>query len=278
MSYCSDRVAIAMSVYSKDSPKFFDESLDSLLRQTYEKMDVFLRVDGSVSDSLLTIIDRYIELFKGRLIVDYCQVNKGLAFQLNRIIERVISEGGYQYVARMDSDDIAVPDRIAKQVAYFQKYSTVSVLGSDVIEIDSVGNPVFYKKMDATHSEMIGKIIRKCPLNHPTVMFRLNVFEDGFMRYNEKLKNTQDYYLWVDLLSAGYIFSNLNEALLYFRVDETFFKRRGLKKAVNDIYSRLYAFRKLENFSFVNLTYLILLALLRVMPGTIKKLVYRLMR
>jgi hypothetical protein len=92
------------------------------------------------------------------------------------------------------------------------------------------------------------------------------------------LKNTQDYYLWVDLVKDGCLFANINETLLKFRIDENFHQRRGLKKAMNDLKSRLYSFKILKNYSISNVLHVILLFILRVSPAWIKKLAYKKLR
>ncbi|MDV5059493.1 glycosyl transferase, partial [Vibrio diabolicus] len=120
-------------------------------------------------------------------------------------------------------------------------------------------------------------IIKRCPFNHPSVMFRMSVFEDGF-RYKSELMNTQDYYLWVDLLAAGKNFANINEPLLMFRINESFHSRRGFKKAMNDLNSRIYAFKKLDVLNLSNIIHTISLFLLRIAPTSIKKWAYKTLR
>jgi hypothetical protein len=132
--------------------------------------------------------------------------------------------------------------------------------------------------MAKTNEILVKNIIKKCPFNHPTVMFRTTVFLNSNVRYKAELMNTQDYYLWVDLVKAGYLFANINEPLLKFRIDENFHTRRGLKKAINDLKARFYAFKVLRNFSMSNLLHVTLLFALRISPATIKKIAYKKLR
>ncbi|MBE8233761.1 MAG: hypothetical protein HAW67_08500 [Endozoicomonadaceae bacterium] len=108
-------------------------------------------------------------------------------------------------------------------------------------------------------------------------MAKIKIFNDG-NRYNVSLLNTQDYYLWVDLIAAGNTFSNINKPLLYFRKNSSFYKRRGFKKVFNDIRCRLYAMQKLNCFSLKNLFYLVSLVIIRIAPSKLKKLAYHFFR
>ncbi len=270
-----NKIAVALSIYKSDTLIYLQESINSILNQTYKNFDLYIKVDGDVNNDIRFFLKK-LENNKNVFIDYYCS-NKGLAFRLNQIIDEVVEKGIYDFVARMDADDISVLNRFQVQIDFFQKHHNVDVLGSDIIEIDEYGNELFYKRMDYDHNKIKTKIIKKCPFNHPSVMFKIDVFNSGF-RYNSALKNTQDYYLWVDLLSAGKIFSNVNKPLLMFRVNESFHSRRGLNKAINDVKSRLYAFRKLDVISFSNIVHVINLFILRLSPSKIKKIAYKYLR
>ncbi|MEZ8370510.1 glycosyltransferase [Vibrio splendidus] len=270
-------VAVAMSVYHADRKANIELSINSLLTQTYEFVDIYVQVDGPVDPDISELLLKYERENIERFSVEFNSDNLGLATRLNSIIDTVVNKDKYKYLARMDADDISMSDRIDKQVSFMENNVDISVLGTSIVEIDHVGNVVFEKRMSTSHSELQKNIIKSCPFNHPTVMFRLDVFFDGF-RYNSKLKNTQDYYLWVDLLEAGKRFANIEEPLLKFRVDSNFHHRRGVIKALNDVKSRLYAFKKLKIVNVSNLAHVIALFCLRISPSFIKKWAYKNLR
>ena len=108
-------------------------------------------------------------------------------------------------------------------------------------------------------------------------VIRYNVFNDGH-RYNGDLLNTQDYFFWITLASKGYIFRNLKDRLLKFRRVNNFYKRRGLSKSLNEFKARVYAITKLKQFSPYNFFYACGVLSLRLMPGKIVKLAYKLDR
>lgn len=269
------KVAVAMSVYRSDKCKYIKQSIDSIINQSYENFDLFIEVDGPVPSSVVELLDSYNLL--SNVFVTFNGCNKGLATRLNVIIDFVASSNDYSFLARMDADDISEPSRFSKQVEFLTNNEEISVVGSDVTEISEDGTVIFHKKMDYSHELLKKNIIKKCPFNHPSVMFNMKVFHDGF-RYNSELMNTQDYYLWIDLISAGRLFSNINEPLLKFRVAGDFHSRRGIKKAFNDLNSRIYAFKKLDNLRFSDVIHTILLFFLRLSPTFVKKIAYKFFR
>jgi glycosyltransferase involved in cell wall biosynthesis len=266
------KVAIAMSIYKADKFLFIKECIESLKCQTYKNLTVFIMVDGQVNNE----VENYLKALNEDVFFDitFNSTNLGLAKRLNQIIDKVLAIGSYTYIARMDADDVCEPLRIEKQVNFLGINPEISVVGTDLIEIDFDGVHLFYKSMAKTNEILVKNIIKKCPFNHPTVMFRNTIFNKNY-RYKASLKNTQDYYLWVDLVKAGYLFANINEPLLKFRIDENFHKRRGLEKAMNDLKARIYSFKTLKNYSVGNLLHVILLFILRVSPPTIKKIAYK---
>jgi len=266
-----DKIAVAMSVYKNDSSAHLEIAIQSLMNQTYRYFDLFIEVDGTVSDAIKSVLDKFGNV--DNVFVNFNEYNEGLATRLNQIIDNVMKKKCYVYIARMDADDISHELRFEKQVAFLLENSEISVVGSDVLEVSDDGVELFYKKMDSKHAEMLKNIIKKCPFNHPSVMFRTSVFEHG-VRYKSELDNTQDYYLWVDLLTLNRKFANINEPLLKFRVNNTFHSRRGLKKAMNDLNSRLYAFKKLKVCTLSNILHTCLLFLLRMSPSFIKSFAY----
>ncbi|EAS44646.1 glycosyl transferase [Photobacterium profundum] len=272
----SNKIAVAMSIYKSDSVNFVEASIDSILHQSYSSFDLFIEVDGEVSNELKKLLIRY-SCFSN-VFINFNVTNLGLAYRLNEIIEKVILKNCYTFLARMDADDISVTKRFEKQVQFLLDNPDISVVGSDVVEITNDGVEIFYKKMASKHEDLSRNIIRKCPFNHPTVMFNLRVFNEDGYRYKSELKNTQDFYLWVDLLSGGKRFANINEPLLKFRIDADFHHRRGFNKAVNDFNSRLYAFKKLNVLTVRNIFHTGLLFILRISPAFIKSLAYKYMR
>ena len=268
----SSRVAVAMSVYKSETAINLRHSLESLYKQIYPSIDIYLQVDGPITKELDIVLNEFTK--RGFLYIEYYPSNKGLAFQLNRAIERIYSKGVYNYIARMDSDDISTPDRIKNQIEYLERNPHIAVLGTSILEFGEEGDE-FLKVMPESHDVLKKNIVKRCPVNHPTVIFNLNVINKSDLKYNPDLLNTQDYYLWVELLKKGYRFANLKDVGLRFRINKDFHSRRGVNKALNDFRSRVFAIKQLEVHSFSNYLHCVLLIFLRLSPKFIKKLLYR---
>ncbi len=261
-------IAVIMSIYHGDNLKDFKLSINSLLSQSHKNFTIFLYVDGEVSEDLMA----YVQNLDSEIIqVHYGNKNKGLAHAMNYLVDYCLSNFNFDYFARMDADDISHRDRLSIQLSYAEN-NLCDVLGADVIEIDHLGNELFYKQMLTGDNELKASIIKRCPFNHPTVVISKKIFLDGH-RYDASLKNTQDYFLWVDLALAGYKFGNINQPLLKFRISEDFYSKRGVKKAKNDFNAKIAAIKKLS-LPRSNYIYAVAIFLLRISPVFIQKLAY----
>lgn len=269
----SQTVAVLMSVYNNDKVSDLILAIESIINQTYDFVDFYIYSDGVDNEHLIKILKNY-ETYDN-IKVFYSENNNGLAYALNHLIE-IISVLNYGYIARMDADDISTPERLYHQVSFLNNNSSIDVVGTNCLEIDDAGNVIFEKKMPEHHSDISDFVIKRSPLIHPTVMFRGHIIKR--IKYDMRLMNTQDYYLWVDLLAEGLKFHNLQSNLLLFRVSESFFKRRGIGKILNEVSGRIYAMRKLKKFSVKNIIYIIALICIRLSPKTIKKLCYKNLR
>ncbi|EIE1228048.1 glycosyltransferase, partial [Vibrio vulnificus] len=267
-------VAVIMSVYKNDKVEWVQNSINSILEQSYSDIKLFLAVDGIVPDEIVALLSDYEKNRNVRIF--YFEECKGLATRLNFLIDTALSCKGVKYLARMDADDVSHIERIEKQVYYLESNS-IDVLGSSVIEIDGFGNNIFLKKSEPNDVDLKKNIILRCPFNHPTVIFKREVFDSG-LRYDNNLLNTQDYKLWVDMAVKGFKFGNCSEPLLYFRVSDTFHSRRNLKKAKNDFEQRIIAMKKLNIVNFKNVIHTLSLLILRLSPTFVSKLAYKYLR
>jgi len=126
------QVAIIMSVYKNDKLEYLKESLNSLYEQT-TKADIFIQEDGKLPEELETYIDNELE------VENICYLGKrdenlGLASSLNELLRMLIPK--YKYIVRMDADDISVPTRVEKQVAFLEKNRDIQALGGWIEEFN----------------------------------------------------------------------------------------------------------------------------------------------
>ncbi|QDG33996.1 glycosyltransferase [Alteromonas mediterranea] len=266
---------VAMAVYQADNAKWLREAIDSITKQTYTNFLFVIVIDGPVPQAISGALNDAVKR-DDRIILAQNSHNIGLASSMNAVIDFSMQFKPTFFV-RMDADDISEEHRLLRQITYLKRHSNISVLGSALTEINESGFKVGARVMPASHKQIVRILPRRCSLNHPTVVIRYNVFNDGH-RYNGDLLNTQDYFFWIMLASKGYIFRNLKDRLLKFRRVNNFYKRRGLSKSLNEFKARVYAITKLKQFSPYNFFYACGVLSLRLMPGKIVKLAYKLDR
>ena len=266
---------VAMAVYHADNVVWLKEAISSITTQDYRDFLFVIVVDGSVPKIILnTVLDA--SKRDSRIVVAQNSDNVGLASSMNSAAEFGLTFEP-QFFVRMDADDISEPNRLSRQVSYMRRHSYIAVLGTGLTEVNEHGVKVGARVMPASHKQIARILPRRCALNHPTVVIRYNVFRDGY-RYDSSLMNTQDYFFWIKLASEGYVFRNLKDRLLKFRRVNNFYKRRGLSKSLNEFKARIYAIIKLKQYSLYNVAYAFGVLALRLMPGKLVKLAYKLDR
>ncbi|RDV24432.1 glycosyltransferase [Alteromonas aestuariivivens] len=264
-----------MAVYREDNPGWVEQAIASIIGQTYTEFALIIVIDGEIGASLYETIQSFAES-DNRLVLLKNHKNFGLAQSMNHAIEWGFTLSP-RYFVRMDADDVATLNRLARQIGYLEHHKNIAILGSSLTEIDENGKKVGARVMPASHLQIVRMLPRRCSMNHPTVTIRYDVFHDGF-RYDSSLRNTQDYFLWIELAQNGYLFRNLKDKLLKFRRVNDFYKRRGLGKSFNEFKARMFAMKSLRKYSAWNLGYACGVLVLRLMPAQMVKLAYKLDR
>ncbi|HOK99758.1 MAG TPA: glycosyltransferase [Bacteroidales bacterium] len=169
-----------LPVYCKDKLSYFISAFKSLLHQTYQS-DILIIVDGEINVEFKSYINKS---KSNNIRVLFFPTNRGLAAVLNDGIKYAF-EHGYEFIARMDADDISMPDRFEKQMNFLLQHPEVDVVGGAIEEIDengqSLGKVIHYP---LTHQECFRFFAARDPLAHPAVMFRRRFFEKAV--YNNK--------------------------------------------------------------------------------------------
>ncbi|MEE3038088.1 MAG: glycosyltransferase [Bacteroidota bacterium] len=219
------KIAVILPVYIKDSPLFFDAAVKSILQQTVD-VDLYICKDGALTDRLDNLC---LEYPKDRVKIIQSQQNKGLPTILNKGI-KIALDLGYDYIARMDSDDISDPKRIEKQFTYLCENKDVHILGTNAILINSQGDYIGKKELKT--KVFFSDLKYNCELIHPSVMFRRSFFEQfGF--YDDSLLKSQDYELWLRSSKDGAIIRNLSQHLIQFRYEPNIISRRKKEQKYN---------------------------------------------
>jgi len=200
-------ISVVMSVYNGE--RYLREAIESILDQTFEDFEFIIIDDGS-TDSSAEIVREY----KDKRIRLVQQKNAGLAVALNRGIE--LAKG--TYIARMDADDIAFPERLSIQYAYMEAHPDVDILGGHAFLIDAEGFRCGEKRKPINPKAISRAIEYACPLIHPTYFVRACVYReiDG---YRSLFLAGQDYDFLLRAYDMGKIIANVDDYILSYRID-----------------------------------------------------------
>lgn len=202
-------VTVLISAFN--SEKFISDSLESICKQTYTNLEILVYNDAS-TDKTGEIIRSFTELDDRVVLLDRVS-NCGLTKNLFEGMTRAKGK----YIARMDADDIAMPERIATQVSYMESHPEIDILGTSYYPFDgnSLGAEV---KQPESHDEIRCELLLQFTLIHPTVMLRRESFERFGLNYDVSFRYSQDYDLW-EKACRTLKAHNLNIPLLKLRSD-----------------------------------------------------------
>lgn len=236
-----EKVSVLMSVYCKENPTFLKESIQSLLKQTLVPNEILIIKDGPLTpelDQVLTDFEReYPKIFN----IHVLEENHGLAYAL----AYGVKHAKYEYIARMDSDDIAAPDRIEDQLKQMTK-NYYDIYGGQIAEFEGTIGHIIAKREVPTEMKEIAEFAhRRNPFNHMTVMFRRSkILELG--NYHE-LVGFEDYDLWIRAIQKQYHLGNSNDIYVYVRAGHDMMNRRGGISYIKENYQARRQFKR-ENF------------------------------
>jgi len=203
-------ISVVMSVYNAE--KYLDESIQSILSQTYSNFEFIIINDGS-TDKSLKIIESYAK--NDNRIVVISRENKGLIASLN---EGIVKAKG-KYIARMDADDISLPKRLDKQVNLMEARPNVGICGTAIkMFFDQEKEKV--RRYPLTHEEIKTELLFSSAFAHPTVMMRRELIEKHQLFYNSTFEHAEDFELWTRFTEYTHM-ANLAEVLLKYRVLKT---------------------------------------------------------
>jgi glycosyltransferase involved in cell wall biosynthesis len=226
------KFSVLLSVYYKEKPEYLKEALKSIIGQTAVPDEIVLVKDGPLTSGLDAVINKYKN--------DYPLLFKIIALDKNMGLGNALNEGikycSYNIIARMDSDDICLPDRFEKQLRYLSENADTAIVGTYIDEFNMCpGDIKSTRKLPTTHSQLERISKMRNPFNHPTVMFKKDVVEN--VGSYQEIPLFEDYYLWLKIIKKGYTVANLSESLLYFRIGNDMIGRRaGWRYAKKEIH------------------------------------------
>lgn len=209
-------ISVLISVYFKDSPVFLKQSLESICQQSLMPDQIVLIHDGPLNDNLYSVIEEFERKYPMVFECVILKENKGLgtALQIGTDFCK------YEYIARMDADDICRRERFEKQFDFLVRNPDIDVVGSNIEEFNQIpGDLGRFKNCRERHDQLVDQISFRSPLNHPSIMIKKQALLDAG-GYDGEFLLFEDYALFLRLWKSGAKFHNIQEVLLDFRVGD----------------------------------------------------------
>lgn len=262
--------SILMSVYYKENADFLKTAIESMLKQSVKSNDFVIVCDGELTDELYAVLDYFESDSKNCIKRVQLEKNYGLGIALNKGLSKCKNE----LVARMDSDDIAVQNRIERQLEEFKMDKELVICGSYIDEfVKNVNDINAIKKVPIENNQIKEYIKKRNPFNHMTVMFKKKyIMKCG--SYKDCYLN-EDYYLWARLIADDYRAINIPEVLVHMRAGDGMYERRG---GIKYISGEIMMQKKLYRLNLINLPNMLFNIIarssVRLLPNSLRKRIY----
>jgi len=230
------KVSVLMGVYNCETT--LQESIDSILNQTFEDWELIICDDGSF-DSTREIAKQYIKRYPNKIFLLENSINKGLNFTLNKCF----AQARGKYISRQDGDDISLPNRLQKLNDFLDENPGYSIVSSKMIYFDQ--NRVYgdgrVKLFPNKNDFLFG-----APFCHAASMFTKEAFEavNGYT-ISKYLLRVEDYDLWTKMYAKGFLGANLEEPLYKMRDDRNAYSRRKFKYRINETIALFKGYNRL---------------------------------
>ena len=231
-------VSIIMGIYNCE--KTLGEAIDSILKQTFEDWQLIMCDDGS-KDMTYNIAKSYVDKYPKKMVLLKNEKNMGLNHTLNNCLK--VAQG--KYIARMDGDDISVPQRLEKEVIFLEENPQYAVVSTEMIMFDEAGD---WGKTTVIKYPQKEDFCKHAPFFcHAACMVRREVFEavEGYT-VDPRLLRVEDCHLWFKVYAKGYKGANLEEALYKMRDDRNATTRRSFNARLNGCYVMFVGFRMIK--------------------------------
>lgn len=205
-----DYISIGISFYN--SAEYLNYAIESIINQTHDKWELILIDDGS-SDNSLEIAKSF-EKTDDRIRVISDGQNKKLPYRLNQIID----ESCYNYIARMDADDIMHPERLSKQINFLIQNPDYDLVSTGLVSINNNNTVYGYRSERVNNFNFFNEVQLYYPINHATVLAKKSWFVRN--KYNLNYPRSQDYELWCRASSNCDLRIYIMPDLLYYYREE----------------------------------------------------------
>lgn len=246
-----EKYSFLMSVYYKENPQYLQESIESMLAQTVMPDEIIIVEDGPLTDELNRVLDNYKKKYPELFHIIRLKTNGGLGHALNIGIKASKNE----LIARMDSDDISLPDRCEKQLLEFNANPSLSIVGTQLDEFidDDPNNIIASRIVPITDKEIVKFAKRRSPFNHATVMYRKSVLVK--MKGYHTSGRKEDLDLFIRMVNHHCKAKNINESLYLVRSNTDNIKRRKTWQNCSEYIAIMHGFYKKGYCGLIDLAY-----------------------
>lgn len=213
---------ISVLIPAYNAEKFIGDSIQSVLDQTFQDFELCIINDGS-TDGTAKVIDQFDD---PRIVKIHRAKNEGLVSARNALV--ALARG--KYIAYLDNDDVAFPDRLAKQYAFLEAGEADICSGACETLNEETGERKISKER-YTDSDIKALITVYCPLCNPAVMGRAEIFKN--FPYIAGNDHAEDYSLWQEIALHGYRFANLRDKLITYRIHPNQISRVAIESATS---------------------------------------------
>jgi glycosyltransferase involved in cell wall biosynthesis len=258
-------ISVVMATFN-EPPSLITQSVQSILNQTLTDFELLL-IDDSTNTDTIAAIDNLVQ-FDTRIKLIRSSQRIGFVPALNIGLKQAKGE----YIARMDGDDIAMPNRFELQSSYLKNNLDIAVVGGSMDIINEKGEITSHRNYAATFRKTKLFALMRNPLAHPTIMMRRNIIEKGFF-YDETFFKAEDLELWLRLMKNGYKISNIPNTVLLYRVTGNLANKRTRQNFIYNYNARI------KNFSWYyplwSITSILISMIYSLMPTIITSAVYK---
>lgn len=256
------KISIIMGAYNCE--KTLKECIDSILNQTYNNWE-FIICDDNSTDNTFKILKEYENLYPDKFKILKNDINKGLAYSLNQCLKYTSGD----YIARQDSDDLSLKNRLERQIEFLLNNEIYDLVGTQMISFDENQS---YGKRGVSDGCVSYKVLKSgAAFCHATIMCKKEVYEtlNGY-RVNKYTLRCEDIDLWFRFFNNKFKGYNMNEALYMVRDDINAYKRRTIKSYIYLMKVNFEGY-KLVNMPFIYYPYLFKPIVSSIIPRFIMK-------
>ena len=259
------KVSVIMGIYNNE--KTLSVAIESILAKSFTDWKLIMCDDGSIDDTY-AIAKVYKEKYPDKIVLIKNDSNMGLNYTLNHCLRYADS----QYVARMDGDDISLPERFEKQLSFLNSHPEYAIVSSPMIYFDENGD---FRTGVGNGEPNVNSIVKGTPFCHAPCMVRAEAYKAvGGYSVSKKRLRVEDWDLWVRMYEKGYKGYNLSEPLYKMRDDRNAYSRRKFKFRLNESRVIASAVKKL-NLSWRNYIWILRPILAGLAPKFIYNIVHR---